>query len=111
MPGGRPILFPFNLAILMPSLVLSLRPFISISAKIPASLKKTSPIIVEVLIPSVREIIITHFLLTVSITSHKSLADLPILSIFQTMIISPAVDCFNSLLSTGRSIFLPLFFQ
>lgn len=40
MPGGRPILFPFNLAILMPSLVLSLRPFISISAKIPASLKK-----------------------------------------------------------------------
>lgn len=32
MPGGRPILFPFNLAILMPSLVLSLRPLISISA-------------------------------------------------------------------------------
>lgn len=40
MPGGRPILFPFNLAILMPSLVLSLRPLISISANIPASLKK-----------------------------------------------------------------------
>lgn len=111
MPGGRPILFPFNLAILMPSLVLSLRLLISISANIPASLKKTSPIIVEVLIPSVRDIIITHFLLSISITSHKSFADLPILSIFQTMIVSPAEDCFISFLRMGRSFFVHFFFQ
>ena len=56
MPGGLPILFPFSLAILMPSLVLSLRPLISISAKIPASMKNNSPIIVDVLIPSLMEL-------------------------------------------------------
>ena len=111
MPGGLPILFPFSLAILMPSLVLSLRPLISISAKIPASMKNNSPIIVDVLIPSLIDMIITHLRLTTSRTSNNSFAERPSLSIFQTIRVSPAVDCFNNLLRTGlSSIFLPLFF-
>lgn len=112
IPGGRPILLPFCLANSIPSLVLSLRPFISISAKTPAIIKSNSPIIVDVSIPSLRDIIIIHLPLTMSRTSNNSLADRPSLSIFQTINISPAVDCFNNLLRTGQFFnFLPLFFS